>query len=289
MGEIILRALSYLGNGFLLTVKQLLLILGPVAILGFIMNYVAEYTTRQASRVTGSRFFIYFTFLGTVIHELGHAVFCPIFGHSISDIQLFTPNHQGSLGHVSHSYRRDSIWALIGNFFIGTGPIWLGSILIYLLSRYLMGLTNLGGFTSRIDLTYSLASWSGVGELVAAIKAGSVDIWRGLFKASNLLDWKFWVYLYLVFSIGSGLSLSAPDFDGALRGFGSIFGALLLFNWATAWIGNFSFRAIAFAARYISVVIAIMVLALVINVIISAVFLLISSTGKLVSEKVRGY
>ena len=49
-------------------------------------------------------------------------------------MQLFRPGRDGTLGYVEHAYNRRSLYQSVGNFFIGTGPIWFGSALVYLLS-----------------------------------------------------------------------------------------------------------------------------------------------------------
>lgn len=72
--------------------------------------------------------------VGTPVHELGHALFCLIFGHKITDIALWTPHAEnGSLGHVSHSYNRRNPIQVWGNLFIGLGPIFSGLLVLSLL------------------------------------------------------------------------------------------------------------------------------------------------------------
>src|SRR6185437_12024785 len=72
---------------------------------------------------------------GVAIHELGHAFFCLIFRHKIVKMKLFSPQSDGTLGYVQHSYNPASTYQKFGNFFIGTGPIWFGTLLVYLIAR----------------------------------------------------------------------------------------------------------------------------------------------------------
>lgn len=72
-----------------------------------------------------SRFFWYATALpGAPVHELGHALFCPIFAHRI---ERFRPLPMGqNAACVEHSYNRRNPWAALGNIVIGIGPILSG-------------------------------------------------------------------------------------------------------------------------------------------------------------------
>ena len=67
--------------------------------------------------------FIYLTMPGVVIHELSHLFFCLIFQHKIMKVNLFSPQEDGTLGMVQHSYDSRNIFHRIGNFFIGSAPV----------------------------------------------------------------------------------------------------------------------------------------------------------------------
>lgn len=74
--------------------------------------------------------------IGTPVHELGHAMMCPIFGHRIRRIKLWTPKpDDGVYGFVEHTYNRRNLWARLGNLFIALGPIFscLGVTVLMLL------------------------------------------------------------------------------------------------------------------------------------------------------------
>ena len=46
--------------------------------------------------------------LGTPLHELGHALFCLIFRHKIEDIKFFKPDKvNGTLGYVYHTLEHE--------------------------------------------------------------------------------------------------------------------------------------------------------------------------------------
>ncbi len=75
----------------------------------------------------GNRVFHITAAIGTPVHELGHALFCPIFGHRIDKLRLWSPSAEDGLyGYVNHSYSRRSLWANLGNLFISAGPIFSG-------------------------------------------------------------------------------------------------------------------------------------------------------------------
>ena len=74
--------------------------------------------------------------LGTPIHELGHALFCVIFRHRITKIEFFKPDPvSGTLGYVEHKWNRHNLWQVLGNFFIGVGPVILGCAVLFAVSR----------------------------------------------------------------------------------------------------------------------------------------------------------
>ena len=120
MEKYLSQILSYLNHVFQATFSQLFILFGPLLILALFLNLSASLNARLSVRFWGRNLFLYgFGWLGCSVHELSHAFFALIFGHKINEIELFKPNSDGeSLGHVSHSYNKRSIYQKTGNFFI---------------------------------------------------------------------------------------------------------------------------------------------------------------------------
>ena len=125
--------ISYIWNAIIITFEQLIILLGPALLLAFIMNYFALLVRIMQQRLVKNSFLDWFCAPGIIVHELGHAFFCVVFGHRIMRMNLFRPgSHDGTLGYVEHAFDPGSLYQRVGNFFIGTGPIWFGTIIIYL-------------------------------------------------------------------------------------------------------------------------------------------------------------
>jgi hypothetical protein len=153
--------LSYLWQALSATLIQLLILLGPGLVLTLILNFETRFIENRAVSTMGRGWYLGLCgWLGTIVHELGHAFFCVIFGHKITDMKLFSPNPEtGALGYVKHTYNRKNIYQLVGNFFIGIGPILLGTVVIFLLAYWLL---NLNPFDTRSYFSFAssqLNSW----------------------------------------------------------------------------------------------------------------------------------
>ncbi len=266
--------LAHLGKGLALTFKQILILLGPGLLLAFVMHHLSGFVRKRAAVIFGRHAFIWFTAPGTMVHELGHAFFCVVFGHRITEMQLFKPDERtGTLGYVNHSWNPESTYQTVGNFFIGTGPIWFGTAVIYLMTRYMLGPGVAAPVESGVISGEVLTSWAGIVTMTREMAVPVWRVFRNLLDPSLLMDWKFYLFVYLVFCIGSHVSLSPPDVEGASRGFGVFAGLLLLFNWTTLWIGEFSIQACLYVAQYCAVFYAVMLFALLINAAVSALVL----------------
>lgn len=151
--------------------------------------------------------------IGTPIHELGHAMFCPLFAHRITDMKLWTPLAGGTLGHVTHTYDRRNPWAVFGNLFIGIGPIFSGLLV-------LIGILLLC-FPATLHTSYSsLTSWVTTG--------GGPLVWLNipLHTLTALLSelghgarplWLQIIGLLLIFSVCLHIHVSLADVIGILR------------------------------------------------------------------------
>ena len=125
---------DFISELFINSFNQLIAILGIFLIFGFLLSLLSDLTRKNYTQTFGEKFIIYWTgWIGTPIHEIGHAVFCVIFGLSITKIQLFNPDpHALMRGYVNYAYQKRSLFKKIGILFASAGPIILGTYLLYL-------------------------------------------------------------------------------------------------------------------------------------------------------------
>jgi hypothetical protein len=60
-----------------------------------------------------------------------------------------------------------------------------------------------------------------------------------IFSWQHLSSWQFYFFIYLVFAIGSSLTLSPPDIKAAAVGFIAIVVSIFILDLATVWTSNF--------------------------------------------------
>jgi len=149
--------------------------------------------------------------LGVPLHELGHALFCLIFGHKIVEIKLFQPSApDGVLGYVNHTYNPKNFYQKMGNFFIGMGPILLISGIIILLEWLLV--------PSIFQLTASIQNSLSNGTLGVNVFWAAIIYLKNFFNLSSLVNWRWWIYVIISCLICLHMNLSKPDIKGSLSG-----------------------------------------------------------------------
>ena len=244
--------LPYLWQALSATLIQILILFGPGLLLTVLLHFETGFFQRRAVKIIGLGWYLgLFGWLGTIVHELGHAVFCLIFGHKITDMKLFHPDPQtGTLGYVKHTYKSNNIYQLMGNFFIGIGPILLGTAVIYLLSYWLLGINPFKLSVSFNAVDWQLNSWGAFTQLSQNIWNSSGNLLVEVFRPQNFSGWQLYVFLYLVLAIGSSITLSPPDIKGALGGFAVIVVLIFIFNLGTVWAGNFASNIVTGMAGY---------------------------------------
>lgn len=216
---------------FLLTILKYILevLWDTVTVLFFfsfflLVAWLLQYITRGMSRlwteILGERSFLIISSPGVVIHELGHALFCLVFLHAITDIKFFTLSNDDTLGYVSHRYNPDSLYQSVGNFFIGIGPIILGVALISLFTG------ELGGSSFSTDVDSFESIWEVLGEAIT----GALSMFGSIFTPDFLFQPWSLLWLVAVILIGSHITLSEPDIEGASEGACCIVSLFLLYN-----------------------------------------------------------
>ena len=289
MQDVLLEIGKYLWRVLFITSEQLLILLGPALMLAFIMHLSAIFIGKMQVRVVKSYFLNWFGAPGVVVHELGHAFFCIIFGHKITQMKIFEPNpHENTLGYVEHIYDPDNLYHRIGNFFIGTGPIWFGTAVLYLMSYFIL---DASVFNAIYDINISidtLSSWSGfllVGQKILSVMEAFV---KNIFSNPHLLtDWKFYVFIYLTFVIGSHITLSPSDIKGAASGFITLVIVLLVFNFCTSFMGDFSIVFVKHFSKTYTVFLSFMLYAIVMSILISLILLVLSSGSIFTVRKIK--
>ncbi len=235
-------ALQFILDVLIATVTQLLILFGPLLVVGFLIAFFEKMSNKMLMKVFSFKAVIYTTgWLGTPVHETGHALFCLLFGHKISEFVPFKPERNESggytLGYVKHSCK-GNLWNNIGYLFIGTGPIILGSTIIALLIWLLLPggsgfFSTLHGHASGADLTfigYGTMLWETVKSTVEVIFWS--DGW------STYGHWQFWVFFVVASCISLHMSLSPPDLKSAWKGAGIIALIFLVVNIVLVAIGQ---------------------------------------------------
>ena len=289
MNEFLHKTWNYLLVASKATLIQLFVLLGPLLFLAFVMNFLARKNEELSYKVLGQKVYLYiFGWLGTSVHELGHAIFAILFAHKISEIKLFTPSSGKSLGQVKHSYTKGNPYQTIGNFFIGIGPILMGALLMWLVTWLLFNLNVINvADKNNVNISHQLfTSFSLVKDLATGIYSGIIDIIHAIISNHGAYWWKVVLFIYLFYSIGSAVTLSSSDIKGAFRGFIYFVVLLLIFNLATIWKGDFATRFFDKTGNYLSGFYFLIVLSMALNVVfIGILFLLGLIISPLKSKK----
>jgi hypothetical protein len=255
MKETLLKIWDYLSDAGIATFWQVMILVGPIILLALIMNFLSQKNESLGCRVMGQKVYLYgFAWLGTSIHELGHAIFAIIFAHKISEIKLFTPGSGKTLGHVKHSYTKGNPYQTLGNFFIGLGPILLGTFLLLVVSWLLFNI-DIFSLANKYQVVFSIELF----KSFESIKNAIVNIGSGVWQYFDLILtgpktswWKLALFFYLFYAIGSSITLSGADMKGAFKGFLYFVIVLLLFNIGTIWMGEFTTTFFSRVNQYLS-------------------------------------
>ena len=216
------------------TFIDLFRLFGNIIIFGFILYLLSSMTRRIFAKTLGAKTELYITgWIGTPIHELSHALFCIIFNHKISDIKLFTTKSD-TIGYVLHSYDSRSWYQQIGNFFIGVGPIIMGTLIVYFLFLLLAPELKENIFSVKIDYNKSAGIlnmiYSGISNIFISILNIFSNIIKNILVSQSYKNIGFWIFIYLSISIASHMELSPADISHAWKGMLVIFAVSLIFN-----------------------------------------------------------
>lgn len=214
--------MEYLLSAMERAVFEVAILFGGVFLLAT-MLWFASQRLRGDGYSRFGRAYVYFVAPGVICHETGHALGCILTGTRIIEFVPFRISGN-ELGHVTHECRKTFL-GRIANFFIGTGPIWFGCLMIFLLARLLGGSELLEG----LETLSPLPGESILGYCCSALK-GVAWMLRSVFSPSNWGSIRFPVCFYLIFCIASEITLSPPDLQSTWSGFASLVALIFILN-----------------------------------------------------------
>jgi hypothetical protein len=245
------------------TLSQLVSLFGGIFIIGLLVHFFSQLTFKSLGRAFGSGGTYFVAWLGTPIHELGHVLFCLIFMHRIDKVEFFNPDPvSGTLGYVAHRWNRRNPWAVLGNFFIGVGPVILGCFALFVTFYFLIPdgarvWSSILAKVSEIENGYSPGSY------LAILGNSALAMVRLIFTIDNLKGWRFWVFCYLSICVASNIRLSLSDVKGTLSGSGMIILFFLVINLIGLLTGYGSKKVFPFTAPSLGIIYSLLLLALV--------------------------
>lgn len=214
---------------------------GVPVVFGLLLFYLARMSQSNYIRTVGPQFNMYFTgWIGTPVHEFGHWIFCLIFRHKIKEVCFFKPDKQnGILGYVNHSYDSKSIYQNVGNFFIGMGPIFVGTSVLAALSYFL--LPNAASLANEFDDFVS--GWPievsyGWKVALKSTLENTMHISKVLFQDLDLLSIQVWIFAFISICVSSHMALSISDIKTAWMGMLAVIALLMLLNVSSALISH---------------------------------------------------
>lgn len=234
-GEIIMDFLSnfLLNSIYLLGYSLVFIFIG-----GLIIEIIEKKSMYYLQRAFGYGG-ILLTGLGTVVHEFSHLVFVILGAMKPTEVKLFRPIQgkiDGVLGYVSYAVPGSNsrgILKIYNKIFlipIGIAPIIggtlaiLGSLKLCLPStfQYLINEVksiNVNVEKLSIDMLYNQLNLikTFLGELCTI---------------ENITTFKFWIFIFIVLSVASHMSLSLADIKGCLRGVPYLLLAIILVSLA---------------------------------------------------------
>jgi hypothetical protein len=210
-----MTVLNFVKDLLLATLSQMASLFAGLFVFGLLIQLISQLTFKSLEKSFGSKGVYLVAWLGTPIHELGHALFCVIFRHRIEEIRFFQPDPvTGTLGYVYHKWNPKNPWCVLGNFFIGVGPMVLGCAVLFALFYFLIPDSARVWDSLNVSVS-SIDKSSLMGSYFAVFRGSTLAIIKLIFSFANLSIWQFWLFLYLSICIASNIRLSWADFKGS--------------------------------------------------------------------------
>ena len=155
--------------------------LGILIILITLLGYVSNWLNWRYLNYSAVRLLFY---VGAVVHELSHIIFCHLTGATVTGGSIFSREP-----HVIHSKPK---LPLIGQLLISLAPIVGGLSLLFLINKYYL--------VNYFEIPLEFSDWQSV--LTAPLN---------LLSQINLISWQSWLMILLFLNVGAMIGPSLQD------------------------------------------------------------------------------
>ena len=211
--------LETIKTSFILTISMI----GTFVLFGIIYNFIEKRNSSYIQAAFGFEGILITGIIGTTIHELSHYLMALIFGHKIGEVKLFRPRAakiDGVLGFVEHRYNKRSLYQRIGNFFIGIAPMIFGTVAISISFKLL-----LPEMFSKLNISeyIDLINKNNLKDIYLLLEQNFKLLFNMVFSIYNLTNFRFWIFIFIMYSISTHMSLSTADLKNSSSGLLCIF------------------------------------------------------------------
>lgn len=235
---------------FVLCFAQIILYtLGVVLACGLSVEVCYRLFYLLLGRRAGRFFWLITSWLGTPLHELGHALMCILFAHRIERIRLFPSKRGGAM--VEHSYNRKNPYATFGNLWIGLGPVFSGLAVIVAV-LYWVCPVSMQEFGALIrSLLEGEPTWREV-----LLEIGCII--HGLFLEETRPLWVRLLSAFVLLSVSLHVRVSTSDILGMLKGVPGYLVLSLAVALVAVWMGEEYVYALAAILESVACVLALL-------------------------------
>lgn len=246
---------------FKMSFIEIAYLIGVILIVGFMLGIMEGLSNNFMQRALGRKGVMLTAWLGTPVHEIGHALMCIIFKHNITEIRLLnTRSDSEVLGYVRHSYNPNSLYQRVGNLFIGLGPIFSGTASL-IIALYLL--------LPKAFNTYKVFLVQGINRdkidkgTISSIFSAGTTLTKSIFTVPNISNINFWIFLIIAICIASHIALSKADMNGAKDGLLVLFILIFMVNIIMRYFSINTTNYIIRLSRYNAHLIGFLIIALI--------------------------
>ncbi len=271
---------SHLFHATLTTFLELFILFGPLLFATLVSHFISLRVETRIIRLAGPKAYVYLLgWLGTPVHELGHALMARLFGHRIDKLRLFAPDFRsGQLGAVHHSYDGDNLLHVVGNLFIALGPVFLGTGVLALAGLVLLG----QGLHFPAAVSVELADFDAIPTTLLLWFADVGNVLVASVRSIPWDRWQTWLFVYLLLSIGSHINLSPADLEGAKGGFSVLVLVLFFANIVMLLFFDVPLRVFWTVGRYMGLLASVVLLC---AMAMAPVWLLLEATSAVLDRR----